>query len=183
MIKMTLRDTEKNHEPEGRKKRRRVELGKRTGPVKTRRGKAVWTIEKRKEDRKRRRMRRRKWKQTELFNKAKEEKEVRIITWNQQKLSMRPNNRRRLREVANWCMMRKWRIVLISEIIADNEGVIHLGEGKRQTIIIHGKRAAIMLSREWAIRWQREGEIKECGDRVVSVRIGDLVLVAVYQPL
>ena len=183
MIKMTLRDTEKNHEPEGRKKRQRVELGKRTGPVKTRRGKAVWTIEKRKEDRKRRRMRRRKWKQTELFNKAKEEKEVRIITWNQQKLSMRPNNRRRLREVANWCMMRKWRIVLISEIIADNEGVIHLGEGKRQTIIIHGKRAAIMLSREWAIRWQREGEIKECGDRVVSVRIGDLVLVAVYQPL
>jgi len=96
---------------------------------------------------------------------------------------MRPSNRRRLREVANWCMIRKWRIVLTSEIVADNEGVIHLGEGKRQTIIVHGKKAAIMLSREWAIRWQREGEIKEWGDRVVSVRIGDLVLMAAYQPL
>ena len=40
-----------------------------------------------------------------------------------------------------------------------------------------------MLSREWAIRWQREGEIKEWGDRVVNVRIGDLVLMAAYQPL
>ena len=40
-----------------------------------------------------------------------------------------------------------------------------------------------MLSREWAIRWQKEGEIKEWGDRVVSVRIGDLVLMAAYQPL
>ena len=48
---------------------------------------------------------------------------------------MRPNNRRRVREVANWCMIRKWRIVLISEIIADNAGVIHLREGKRQTVI------------------------------------------------
>ena len=108
---------------------------------------------------------------------------MRIITWNQQKLSMRPNNRRRLREVANWCMIKKWRIVLTNEIIADNEGVIHLGEGKRQTIIVHGKKAAIMLSREWAIRWQKDGEIKEWGDRVVSVRIGDLVLMAAYQPL
>jgi len=151
--------------------------------VKTRRGKTVWTTEKRREDRKRRRVRRREWKQAELLTEAKAEKEVRIITWNQQKLSMRPSNRRRLREVANWCMIRKWRIVLISEIVADNEGVIHLGEGKRQTIIVHGKKAAIMLSREWAIRWQREGEIKEWGDRVVSVRIGDLVLMAAYQPL
>ena len=40
-----------------------------------------------------------------------------------------------------------------------------------------------MIRREWAIRWQREGEIKERGDRVVSVRIGDLVLMAAYQPL
>ena len=60
------------------------------------------------------------------------EKEVRIITWNQQETSMRPNNRRRLREVANWCVIKKWKIVLISEIIADSEGVIHLGEAKWQ---------------------------------------------------
>ena len=53
---------------------------------------------------------------------------------------MRPNNRRRLREVANWCMIRKWRILLISEIIAGNAGVIHLAEGKRQTVIVHGKK-------------------------------------------
>ena len=172
-----------NLELKRRKKTQRTELGNRRGPVKTRRGKTIWTREKRKEDRRRRRVRRREWKQAELFAEAKAEKEVRIITWNQQKLSMRPNNRRRLREVANWCMIRKWRIVLISEIIADNAGVIHLGEGKRQTVIVHGKKAAIMLSREWAIRWQREGEIKEWGDRVVSVRIGDLVLMAAYQPL
>ena len=71
----------------------------------------------------------------------------------------------------------------MSEIVADSEGVIDLGEGKRQVIIIHGKRAVIMLSREWAIRWQREGEIKEWGDIMVSMRLGDIVLMAVYQPL
>ena len=64
---------------------------------------------------------------------------------------MRPNNRRSLREVANWCMIKKWRIVLIREIIADNAGVIRLGEGKQQTVIVHRKKAAIMLYREWAI--------------------------------
>ena len=46
----------------------------------------------------------------------------------------------RLREVANWCMIKKWMIALISEIKADSEGEIHLGEGKRQTIIVHGKK-------------------------------------------
>ena len=50
-------------------------------------------------------------------------------------------------------------------------------------MLVHGKKAAIMLSREWAIKWQREGELKEWGDRVVSVRIGDLVLMAAYPPL
>ena len=110
----------KNLELKRREKTQRTELGNRRGPVKTGRGKTVRTREKRKEDRRRRRVRRREWKQAELFAEAKAEKEVRIITWNQQKLSMRPNNRRRLREVANWCMIRKWRIVLISEIIADN---------------------------------------------------------------
>jgi len=50
-------------------------------------------------------------------------------------------------------------------------------------IIVHGEKSAIMLSREWAIRSQREGEIKEWGDRVVGVRIGDLILIAAYQPL
>ena len=134
----------KNLELKRREKPQRTELGNRRGPVKTRRGKTVWTREKRKEDRRRGRVRRREWKQAGLFLEAKAEKEVRIITWNQQKLStwlsMRPNTRRRLTEVANWCMIRKWRIVLISEIIADNAGVIHLGEGKQQTVIVHGKK-------------------------------------------
>ena len=65
---------------------------------------------------------------------------MKIITWNQQKLSMRLNNRRRLREVANLCMIRKWRIVLINEILADNAGVLQSGEGKRQTVIVHWKK-------------------------------------------
>jgi len=51
-----------------------------------------------KEDRKRRQIRGREWRQAELFTEAKVEKEVRIITWNQQKLSMELNNRR-LKEV------------------------------------------------------------------------------------
>ena len=150
---MMAKDVTENPESERRTTTQRTELGNRRGPAKTRRGNTVWTTEKRKEDRedrKRRRVRRGELKQAELFTEAKAEKKVRTINGNQQKLSMRPNNRRRLREVANWCMIKKWRIVLISEIIADNAGVIHLGEGKRQTIIVHGKKAAIMLSREWA---------------------------------
>ena len=73
-------------------------------------------------------------------NYLRKQKRKRNITWNQEKRSMRPNNRRRLREVANWCMIRKWRIALISEIIADNAGVIHLREGKRRTVIDRGKK-------------------------------------------
>ena len=59
---------------------------------------------------------------------------------------------------AKYCRRMKWRIVLITEITADDQGVRWYGEGKRQFVVIHGKRSAVMLNTEWAAKWREEGE-------------------------
>ena len=49
---MMVKDFNENPKSERRKTAQRTELGNRRGPVKTRRGKTLWTTEKMKEDRK-----------------------------------------------------------------------------------------------------------------------------------
>ena len=54
-----------------------------------------------------------------------------IVTWNVRRLSMREHNRDRLRRILEEIGRQGWEIVLMTEIRADEKGVVWLGETRR----------------------------------------------------
>ena len=110
-------------------------------------------------------------------------REVRVVTWNLQRMSMREQNRRKLREVAKFIESQGWEIVLMTEIWADGEGVVWLGEGTGRVAIVHGMRTGILLRGEMVERWVDEGELKWYEERVTVVAVAGMRLMAVYQPV
>jgi len=104
-----------------------------------------------------------------------------IVTWNVQRLSMREHNRRRLRRVVEKIVMKGWEIVLLSEISADDEGVLWLGEEEERVVVVHAKKSAMVLRGEALEVWVRDGQKRWFDERVTAVVLGGLRLVAVYQ--
>ena len=65
-------------------------------------------------------------------------------------------------------MRRKgWEMVLLTELRADEEGVVWLGEDKERVVLIHGKKAGVMLRGEALEKWVEGGQQKWFGERVV----------------
>ena len=109
--------------------------------------------------------------------------ERRIVTWNLQNVSMREENRRRLRRVCERIEREGWEIVLVQEISAVGNGIVWLGEGENRVVVIHSLRAGIILRGSSLDRWIREGQKVWYYDRVVAVTIGRMRLVSAYQPI
>ena len=151
--------------------------------ARTRGGKKNWSAEKMKEDNKRKRDKRNKERMNIMRREAEEKTEVPILTWNVQRMSVRANNRKRLREQTKYCIRRKHHIVLLNEITAEDSGVFWLGEGRHSAAIIHSRKSAIMLCGIWKMRWVEDGGKKWTGDRVTAVKDVQMRLIAGYQPL
>ena len=109
-------------------------------------------------------------------------RETLITTWNVRRVSVRENNRRRLRRIAERVIKEKWEVVLLTELKAEEDGVVWLGEEEEEVALVHGKKAGIMLRGTALRRWVEEGQQKWIGERVVAVVMGGLRLVSVYQP-
>ena len=75
-----------------------------------------------------------------------------VVTWNLQRIATREQNRARLRRVVNYVKRNNWEIVLISELKASAYGVIWLGEEEDLTVVIHSRKAGIMLRRSMVTR-------------------------------
>ena len=73
-------------------------------------------------------------------------------------------------------------MVLLTDLRADEEGVVWLGEDEERVVLIHGKKAGVMLRGEALEKWVEGGQQKWFGKRVVAVVVGGLRLVSVYQP-
>ena len=155
-------------------------IEKNPGPMK--RGNKEWTPEKRKEDRIRRRERRHRLTREKLASAYDQAEETEIVTWNLQGVSMNERNRRRLREVVNYCILRRWKVVLMSEVTAEDTGMIWFGEGKMGAVVIHSRKSAILLTGEFRQAWEKEGMQREVGERTTMVRIGGMKLISCYQP-
>ena len=111
------------------------------------------------------------------------EKECKIVTWNVQKLSLREENRRRLRRVCEKIEREGWEIVLLTELTAAGDGVIWLGEGGNRIAVIHSARAGILLRGDSLVKWIEDGSQKWFDERVVTVVLGGMRLVSWYQPI
>jgi hypothetical protein len=106
-----------------------------------------------------------------------------IVTWNVQRLSMREHNRRRLRRVCERVVKEKWEIVLLTELSADESGVVWLGEHEEECAIVHAKKSGVLLRGGALRRWIEEGQQKWFGERVTAVVFGGVRMVSVYQPI
>ena len=105
-----------------------------------------------------------------------------VVTWNVRRLSVRETNRRRLRSVAERVRQERWEMVLLTELRADEEGVVWLGEDEERVVLIHGKKARVMIRGEALEKCVEGGQQKWFGERVVAVVVGGLRLLSVYQP-
>ena len=110
-------------------------------------------------------------------------KERVIVTWNVQRLSMNENNRRRLRRVCERVEREGWEIVLLTEVKANEDGVIWMGEDDKRVAVVHSRMAGVLLRGDALRVWMREGQRMMYGKRVVTVELGGLRLVSVYQPI
>ena len=55
-----------------------------------------------------------------------------VVTWNVRRLSVRETNRRRMKSVAERVRQEGWEMVLLTELRADEEGVVWLGEDEER---------------------------------------------------
>ena len=126
------------------------------------------------------------WKSASPRDEEKEEmkkEEMKIVTWNLQSMSLRENNRRRLRRVIGYVEKKGWQVVLMTEIKSETLGILWLGEQENQVAIVHGKKT-VEAFRGVALRgWAEGGQIRRFAERITTVEIGEVKLVAAYQPL
>ena len=131
------------------------------------------------------RMLRKKAKRAEKKERRRIEKynNLRIATWNVQRCSVGTNNKRKLRSVAKYAEDSNWDAVLLSEVRAERNGVVWLGENANLTAVIHSSKAAVLLRGELLRAWCEGGQISDFKERCVTVKFKDFVLVSVYVPV
>ena len=104
-----------------------------------------------------------------------------IVTWNVQGMSVRANNRDRMRRVADKIVREGWEVVCLTEIRAESEGVVWLGEDEHRVVMIHGKRSGVMLRGEAMEKWVDEGQKRWMYERVTAIVLGGMRVVSAYQ--
>ena len=122
----------------------------------TRRGKRKRGADK---SRKRREKRKREKQQRKRAIERRKNSKIVIIIWNMCKITMREQNRERMRRVATHIQKRGWEVVLMTEITSsEEEGVIWMGEAANLTVIIHSRHSAILLRERALNEWLKGGE-------------------------
>ena len=106
-----------------------------------------------------------------------------VVTWNVQRVSLREQNRRRLRRIVEYEEGKRWEVVLLTDLYGEDEGVIGLGEGVHRVELVHGKKARVLLRGALLLRWIEEGQQKWLYERVAAVVVGGVRMVAMYQPV
>ena len=74
--------------------------------------------------------------------------EVAVVTWNVQRMSMVSGRRRKARAVAEVARQSGWDVVLLSELRAEGDGVVWMGDDDHRVVIVHSRRAGVLLRGE-----------------------------------
>ena len=92
-----------------------------------------------------------------------------IVTWNVQGMSVRESNRERMRRVVDRVIREGWEVVCMTELRADSEGVVWLGEEECRVAVVHGRKSGVLLRGGALEAWVREGQSKWVSERVTGV--------------
>ena len=77
-----------------------------------------------------------------------------VVTWNVQGMSVRGNNRDRMRRIVDRIIREGWEIVCLTEISAEREGLIWLGEDEFRVVFVHGMKSGVLLRGEALESWR-----------------------------
>ena len=75
------------------------------------------------------------------------------------------------------------KITLLTEIRAESRGILWFGEEESETAGIHSEKTAVVLRGEEMRRWREERQRRRYLERSTTVKIGNMKIMAVYQPL
>ncbi len=127
-----------------KKKRRENEIKIRLRTIHPNPGPSDKTEEGKRMRRERRKNRRIEKRQARV-NQNKEDQMLNIIAWNAQRVSLRQQNRRKLRAIAEKARKNNWDAVLISEVKSESQGTIWLGEDENLVAVTYTNKAAILM--------------------------------------
>ena len=94
-------------------------------------------------------------------------------------MTIREHKRRRLRSVCERIQKEGWKVVLLSELKADESG---MGEDEGECVVIRAKKAGIVLRGKALQKWRKD-QRRWFGERLEAVEVGEMHLVAAYQPM
>ena len=72
-------------------------------------------------------------------------------------MSVRSRGRRKLREVAEYARREGWEVVMVTELRAQEDGVVWLGQDEEAVVLVHSARAGLLLRGELMKAWSDEG--------------------------
>ena len=79
--------------------------------------------------------------------------ELVIVTWNVQRMSLGERRKRKARAVAEYAKKSGWDVVLLSEVRAEGEGVVWMGEEEERVVIVHSEKAGVLLRGDAVKGW------------------------------
>ena len=150
------------------------------GPVKRRGIRGKNKTDAKRKDRLARRYLKRKKKRSHT---TRQTNDITIVTWNVQGVSLRENNRNRLRCILDYVEKQGWEVVLLTEIKSEDEGVLWFGEGKDMIALVHSHKTGIVLRGSLLQCWIDGQERQHHSERTTTVILRNIRVVAVYQPL
>jgi exonuclease III len=77
----------------------------------------------------------------------------------------------------------KWQLILMTEVLAEKDGIVWMGDADNLTAVVHSRRVAIMLRGRKLEEWMDQGQKVWRTERTIAVKIGDHRFVSVYQPV
>ena len=137
----------------------------------------------RRERRRRRRQEKREVRQAARQAEVREMTEIVVVAWNVQRMSLVSREKRKARAVAEYARRCGWDVVLLSEVWAEGEGVVWMGEEGERGAIVYGEKAAVLLRGEVLRAWCAEGSRMKISPRHVSVKVKGVTLTATYLPV
>ena len=83
-------------------------------------------------------------------------------------MSLSDRSRRKAKMVAKKAVEEKWEVTLLTELWAEKEGLVWMGDGESLCAIVHGRKAGILLWGPTLKQWCEEGQQMRRDDRVVA---------------
>ena len=91
--------------------------------------------------------------------------------------------KRKARAVAEFARKEGWDVVLLSELWAERDGVVWMGDDEHRVVFVHSRRAGVLLRGELMKAWIEGGMVKKVDERHVTVKVRGLVMTASYMPV